>query len=138
MIIMRVIQNDDKKVIVLHKEKITEQFIIALNDIVAFYSVKENKIRIDNKTIEIATNLGMYGKTVTQRRYSVYFCSSILQINNTINNDLRNRFMILASDTDRNVRLELSYHIRFLIKEMDNNYIRKNLLKIVYIYLNHN
>ena len=57
-------------------------------------------------------------------------------MNNTINNDLRNRFMVLASDTERIVRLELSYHIRFLIGDSDENYIKKNLLKIVYFHLN--
>ena len=104
-----------------------------MNEIVTFYYVNE-KIKIDNKTVEIATNLGMYGKTLTQRRYSVYFCSCILQINNVVNNDLRNRFIVLGSDTDRIVRLELSFHIRFFIRELDIIYIRKNLLKIVYLY----
>lgn len=43
--------------------------------------------------------------------------------------------MVLASDTERIVRLELSYHIRFLIRDSDENYIKKNLLKIVHLHL---
>ena len=44
--------------------------------------------------------------------------------------------MILSSDTDKGVRTEVAYHIRFLCQELEESYIRKNVLKLIDNYLN--
>lgn len=108
---------------------------MALNEITDFYQKHNEKVKVDQRIVDTAINLGMYGKTPVQRRFCVYFCSCATILSNVLINDIRNRFMMLASDTERVVRLELSFHIRYFIKEAEETYIKKNLLKIVYLAL---
>ncbi len=44
--------------------------------------------------------------------------------------------MILSSDTDKIVRQEIAYHMKFLCRELDESYLRKNVLKVIDNYLN--
>ena len=44
--------------------------------------------------------------------------------------------MILSSDSDRIIRMEVAYNLRFMCKELDENFIKKNLLKTIDSYLN--
>ena len=44
--------------------------------------------------------------------------------------------MILSSDSDKIIRIEVAYNLRFLCKELDENFIKKNLIKTIDNYLN--
>ncbi len=44
--------------------------------------------------------------------------------------------MILSSDSDRVIRLEAAYNMRFICKELDDNFIKRNLLKTIEGYIN--
>ena len=44
--------------------------------------------------------------------------------------------MILSSDSDKIIRTEIAYNIRFICKELDDNFIKKNLFKTIESYLN--
>ena len=44
--------------------------------------------------------------------------------------------MILTSDTDRIIRMEVAYNLRFICKELDEKFIKVNLLKTIDNYLN--
>jgi hypothetical protein len=41
--------------------------------------------------------------------------------------------MILSSDSDLSIRIEFSYQVRFILKELDKSEVNKNLIKIVNI-----
>ena len=38
--------------------------------------------------------------------------------------------MILSSDSDLSIRIEFSYQVRFILKELDKSEVNKNLIKI--------
>jgi hypothetical protein len=44
--------------------------------------------------------------------------------------------MILSSDADKIIKIEVAYNLRFICKELDENFIKKNLLKTIESYLN--
>ena len=44
--------------------------------------------------------------------------------------------MILSSDSDKIIRMEVAYNFRFICKELDENFIKRNLLKTIDGYLN--
>jgi hypothetical protein len=67
------------KIISTEDTVIMNEYLITLNTIVKFYSWYR-KIKIENDAIEYACNLGSFGKTLTSRRFSVYFCSCLIQV----------------------------------------------------------
>jgi len=44
--------------------------------------------------------------------------------------------MILSSDSDKIIRMEAAYNMRFICKELDENFIKRNLLKTIEGYVN--
>lgn len=59
-----------------------------------------------------------------------------LEISEQYNTELFNRFMILSSDSDKIIRMEVAYNFRFICKELDEVFIKRNLLKTIDGYLN--
>jgi hypothetical protein len=76
---MKIISTDDKNVSNTFSHQISDYYVQALNQIVSFFSI-HGKIRIDNDIIDFTINLGNFGKSAISRRFSVYFCSCILQV----------------------------------------------------------
>jgi len=112
-------------------------YIHAFNQICE-YITSRKKIKIDIEIIETALNLGGYSRDVQSKRYCVYLCSCFIRINESINHTIVNRFLLLSSENEMLIRNEISYQFRFFFKEFDENFIRKNFLKIVENYLNEN
>jgi hypothetical protein len=87
--------------------------------------------------------MGTFGKNILSRRYSVFFCSCLIQvnfylkkeINETYNSELFNRFMILSGDSDISIRIETAFNLRFICLNLDGNFIKRNLLKTIESYL---
>ena len=87
--------------------------------------------------------MGTFGKSILSRRFSVFFCSGLIQvnfllkkeINESYNSELFNRFMILSSDSDSSIRIETAFNLRFICHELDGNFIKRNLLKTIESYL---
>lgn len=44
--------------------------------------------------------------------------------------------MILSSDSDRIIRMEAAYNMRFICKELEETFIKRNLLKTIEGYVN--
>ena len=109
-----------------------------------FFNNNEIKFKIDADTIDYAINLGGFGKTSIDKRYSVYFCSCIFQViysinvkmNDQFNNSIINRIIMLTSEPDRMIRNEISYQLKYFIKGLDENYLKKNMFKIVIFFYN--
>jgi len=50
-------------------------------------------------------------------------------MNNSNNATLLKRFIILSSDSDSDIKLEISYQIKFICDEIDKEFVNKNLIK---------
>lgn len=119
------------------------EFIRTFNIIVKFFCYYK-KIQIGNDIIDYACNMGTYGKSILSRRLCVFFCSGLIQvfyylkkeINENNNSELFNRIMILSSDIDISIRIEIAFNLRFICQELDGNFIKRNLLKTIENYLN--
>jgi len=44
--------------------------------------------------------------------------------------------MILSSDSEKVIRMEAAYNMRFICRELDENFIKRNLLKTIESYVN--
>ena len=100
-------------------------------------SLVKNNYRIDFKKeiIDFANNLGKFGQSYTNRRYSVYFCTVLIRIGINTQNELYKRLLFLCEDTDRVVKFEIIYQIRYLIKECSAQYCFDNILQHINVYL---
>ena len=109
-----------------------EEFLKYFDDLIDVLN-KELRFDIDREIIDISTSLGSFSNPSILRRYSAYFCSSLLRIEHKSfhNENLLKRFIILCSDPELPVRLEISYHIRFVLQELDEIAIKKYFIKIV-------
>ena len=145
--------NKNKKDIDLHQEEMTtiinhfftcilkleksvsDEHCKYLNQLVD--SLVDNHYRIEFKKeiIDFANNLGKFGQSYTNRRYSVYFCTVLIRIGSNTQNDLYKRLLFLCEDTDRVVKFEIMYQIRYLIKECTAKYCKENILQHINIYL---
>jgi hypothetical protein len=124
---IRSISNEEKE--------IGDEYIKNFNEIVENLSEKY-RIHIEEEIVNYASLMGSFGKPTTFRRYSAYFCASLIRVGTGSypNEELLKRFLILTSDSDVCVRMEISYHIRFVFKELDEISIKKNFYKIVRIF----
>jgi hypothetical protein len=121
---IQTISNDEKHLL--------EEYLRNFNEIIEFINSKR-RIKIEQSVVEMALNLGIFGKSLICRRYSVYFCSSLLRINKNENQneELNKRLYILSSDSDRIIRQEMAYHMRFILKEMEEANIIRHYQKTV-------
>jgi hypothetical protein len=125
------------KIITLNDEGTNVTYINTFNEIVAFYS-SYKKLKLEQALIEYVISLGYFGKDIRNRRCCVYFASSLLQISMAFNNELFNRVMMLSAETEKLIRQEVAYHMKFILKTIDEDYIKKNLLKFFESYLGDN
>lgn len=44
--------------------------------------------------------------------------------------------MILSTDSEKIIRMEVAYNLKFICRELEENFIKKNLLKTIDTYLN--
>ena len=146
-------KNKNKKDIDLHEEEMTKILnhfftcILKLEKTVSdehckylnqlIDSLVNNNYRIEFKKelINFANNLGKFGQSYTNRRYSVYFCTVLIRIGSNTQNELYKRLLFLCEDTDRVVKFEIIYQIRYLIKECSSQYCKDNILQHINIYL---
>lgn len=109
-----------------------DEFIKNFNEFIEVLN-KEFRIDLNKEIIDLASSLGSFSNPSFLRRYSAYFCSSLIRIEvkSNHNENLIKRFIILSSDPEFTVRLEISYHIRYVIEELDEATIKKHFIKIV-------
>ena len=99
------------KHIINEEKQIGNEYISGLNDIL------QTGIQlgdISNDIIDFSTSLGKFGQNSTNRKFSVYFCVAILRLLQRNNEDIFKRLFLLGEDSERTIRYELSYHLRFL------------------------
>ena len=131
------------KHIINEEKQIGNEYISGLNDIL------QTGIQlgdISNDIIDFSTSLGKFGQNSTNRKFSVYFCVAILRLLQRNNEDIFKRLFLLGEDSERTIRYELSYHLRFLFyllkrydidsKEKENKI--NNLIEIARSYFSDN
>ena len=132
---MTIILNHFFSCILKLEKTVSDEHCKCLNQLID--SLVENHYRIEFKKeiIDFANNLGKFGQSYTNRRYSVYFCTVLIRIGSNTQNDLYKRLLVLCEDTDRAVKSESIFQIRYLIKECSAKYCQEKILQYVNIYL---
>ncbi len=121
------------KLITKAEESISHKFLQAFDAIVHFFA-NFRKIKIDQEIIENITSLGAFGKPSRSRRFSIYFCTSLIRICTNPITELFSRLMILSSDSDSIIKAEFAFHIKFICRDLEESIVRKNVLKIVNLF----
>jgi len=120
------------KIIILDDE-CNKSYINVLIQITKFYS--DYRFKIDTSLIDYVVSLGYFGKDAKSRRYCIYFSSCLIQMSNIMTTELINRIMMLSSDNDKSVRYELSYHMKFICQNLNDEFIIKYMIKFFESYL---
>ena len=146
-------KNKNKKDIDLHEEEMTkiinhffscilklektvsDEHCQYLNQLIDSLVDNHYRIEFNKEIIDFANNLGKFGQSYTNRRYSVYFCIVLIRIGSNTQNDLYKRLLVLCEDTDRAVKFESIYQIRYLIRECPAKYCQEKILQFINIYL---
>ena len=63
----------------LKYEKVSIEYLKTFNIIIKFFTYYK-KIKLENDVVDYACNLGTFGKSITSRRYCVFFCSCLIQV----------------------------------------------------------
>lgn len=108
------------KHIVNEEKTISNDYIIGLNEILNT-GIKLGKISKD--IIDFSTSLGKFGQNSTNRKFSVYFCVGTLRLLQSINEDIFKRLLLLGEDSERSIRYEISYHLRYILS-MIKDYVK--------------
>lgn len=125
---------------IVNEEKIiSNEYISGLNEILNT-GIKLGNISKD--IINFSTSLGKFGQNSINRKFSVYFCVVTLRLLQTINEDIFKRLLLLGEDSERSIRYEISYHLRYIfsvIKEYvkDVNEKKQKMESIVGIVKNY-
>ena len=146
-------KNKNRKDIDLHEEEMTkiinhffscilklektvsDEHCQYLNQLIDSLVDNHYRIEFNKEIIDFANNLGKFGQSYTNRRYSVYFCIVLIRIGSNTQNDLYKRLLVLCEDTDRAVKFESIYQIRYLIRECPAKYCQEKILQFINIYL---
>ena len=149
-------KNDKSKNIDLHEEEmgqiinhfftcilklektVSDEHCKYLNELIDSLENNHYRIEFKKEMIDFTNNLGKFGQSYTNRRYCVYFCIILIRIGSNTKNDLYKRLLFLCEDTDRTVKFEIIYQIRYLIKECSAKYCSENILEHINLYLEEN
>jgi hypothetical protein len=114
-------------------EEISEEFLKVFDSIVDFYA-NYKKINLSEDTIEMAISLGAFGRSLRERRFSVYLCSGLIRLLENPSEDLINRIFIISTSPDKLLRAEVVHNLPFLFQLYDESFVKHNMFSIVIIY----
>ncbi len=116
------------------EKSISDEYVIHFNDVINTFCKNNYKIIINKELIEYTISLGKFGQSFVNKKFSVFFCVSLIRISNTKIDDLYNRVLFLAEDTERTVKFEMAYHVRFLIQLNDNKFCQDKMINFLSYY----
>lgn len=99
VVIIQIIIDDEKS-------KKNSVFIELFNNIVKFY--QDDKLSIDSDFITFVVNLASFGKSNLSRMYSVIFTIGFINVIDTYNSELIDRFFRSATDLEKCVRVAIA------------------------------
>lgn len=133
---LKVIMQSFIKAITTLEKAISDEYICQFARIVEAYEGRDYKMALFPEVVEYATSLGKFGQSCSNRRFSVFLCSSLLRITSVDSEvELNNRFVRLCEDSERVIRFEVTYQLRFILKVKDTQFITKTLKEIIVSYL---
>lgn len=112
---------------------ISEEYTKSFAELVVILSVF--KLNISKNVIDYVVKFGKTGTNAIEKRFCVFFCSQLIQIDNNDNNELISGFISLYNDFENCVRREVAYQLRFLSKVKNQDYFNRNLLTIYKKYI---
>lgn len=115
------------------KEK-SNEYILGLNQIVDSNLVLGG---VSNEIIEYVISLGKFGQNLQTRKYCVFFSGCVSRLLNKIDDNIYNRLLLLCEDSERPVRYEIAYNMRFFVELLgkDKQYEKiGSLIKIIKVY----
>ena len=111
-------------------DEISNEFMKVFDSLVSFYSLNK-KVSLTDQTVESAITLGSFGKSLKERRLSVYFCSGLIRVLESPKEEFINRIMILSSSQEKLIKAEVVHSMRYIFPFLDEDYVKKNFLKTV-------
>ena len=149
-------KNENNFIIDLHEEEISlilfhffksisslerllsEEYSLNLHELMDFLVKNNYRINLTKDIIDYANDLGKFGQNFTNRSYSVLFCITLLRISETKDDELFKRILFLCDDTDRAVKLEMVYQMRYFIKECSTKFCHEKITEFIYVYFDEN
>ncbi len=98
------------------EKSISDEYVINFNNLINTFCNNNFQIVIHNELIEYTISLGKFGQSIVNKKFSVFFCVSLIRISKNRLDNLYDRVLFLGEDTERDVKFEMAFHIRFLIK----------------------
>ena len=117
------------------EKSISDEYVSHFNQIIDIFCSNNFKIILDKELIECAISLGKFGQSFQNRKFSVYFCVSLIRISKKREEDIYNRVLFLAEDTERIVKFEMAYHIRFIIELNDSKFCQDKIINFLNYFL---
>ena len=117
------------------EKSISDEYVIHFNQIIDTFCMNNFKINLDKELIEYAISLGKFGQSFQNKKFSVYFCVSLIRISKKREEDIYNRILFLTEDTERIVKFEMAYHIRFIINLNDNKFCQEKITNCLNYFL---
>lgn len=124
------------KVITTAERTISEAYIANYNQCIDFLSSNHlYRIKPINEINEYISQLGKYNQTPENMRYCLYFSTSMVRIYSEYLDELYDCFYALCFETQKEIKYEIAYDLRFIIKETDIGYTKTKLYPILKTYL---
>ena len=117
------------------EKSISDEYVIHFNDLINKFCENNFKIIINKELIEYTISLGKFGQSCVNKKFSVFFCVCLIRISKNKIEDLYNRVLFLAEDTERVVKFEMAYHIRFIIYLNDSKFCQDKITNFLNIVL---
>ena len=117
------------------EKSISDEYVINFNNLINTFCNNNFKIVINNELIEYTISLGKFGQSIVNKKFSVFFCVSLIRISKNKIDNLYDRVLFLGEDTERVVKFEMAYHIRFLIKLNDSKFCQEKMTNFLSYYL---
>ena len=88
---------------------------------------------ISHDVIDYVIDLGKFGQSITNRKFSCYFCAMLLRLLKHINTHVIKRVLLLGEVVENTIRYEMSYQLRYIIckDNKEGGVYRKQLFEIV-------
>jgi len=117
------------------EKSISDEYINQFNNLIETFCNNKFTIILDKELTEYAISLGKFGQSVQNKKFSVYFCVCLIRISKIKDEELYNKIFFLAEDTERDVKFEMAYHIRFIIYLNDSKFCQDKITNFLNYYL---
>ena len=117
------------------EKSISDEYVNQFNNLIDNFSKNKFKIILDKELTEYAISLGKFGQKVQNKKFSVFFCVCLIRISKIRDEELYNKLFILAEDTERVVKFEMAYHMRFIIYLNDSKFCQEKITNFLNYYL---